>query len=1803
MKLFRQRVKYLFALSCIMLLLCALVCVAPLSFDGNNIAQSAVITSSDADTISTDILLSDYKTRVDGKVFNGDVLEQIYQKVAGKTSISDVKTVAGDTTLNNGSATAPTKMQSGLTQKQIRDNYNNGKNIIVKIDGREWIVTSLTSDSGGDAVLTLWAKEGVESCRWFENFNFEGRLYGSSYTRARLLNGTAYDGSKIKYMSASSVTDLVEYTRDPIDANAAPYQLSSFTLPTTVNGGKVDRSNGSITDFLVQPKDIAYQSYQRASQSLAQSGDGWIWYNCLNESYKTDVTGFYTDASVGHYQNYAQYGDWKNDYIWLPSLTELGSCDYVGATGSGKAFPGLWDTDNATRGSSNYYWIRTANYQYDTTNVYYNHPNGMFTWSQINGYEYLLLRPAMHLNLSKADAASVKELDPKDFSVDYDTVKKDVTSANWYNDKYKEFVTFSYFDKSGTTSVTPIDADEYTVKMNIKSQYQDSVKWKDGTTGTKNIKMTINPIKISCTFKPNDDPPTATAVGLLASQQNLADTLLKIKYRIDDDTGLEVEKPTQVGDYVMFVAVDKTVSKNYVLDKPYEEPINITKQLKSLPIFNESWYTYNADPNGQVYTISYNKDEMEVVKANPDDTSFDFDGNYTITVYDAGVYDKSLKVILKNKYNASDNSGLNIWSNTGNSDDQYLVFEMYKLNRTFEIQASGSVQTSGPVVIKGELGTNPSITVRYGQQRPLNNDEITYVIKATKGNITEILKTVTVKSKSPSSEKVELDISKLKAQGDWTLSIEEDVNNLNPNYNVMPLTTSVTLVLSRADNSQIIWCMYEGGEEIYSMDVKVGEKTETFDRTMTYSGDEFMFEVITPDGYSVDTSYGNGFTAGYKDNKFTNAGTYTTQVAIKKNGGTTEVYSLTWTIDKAYFDLSGVNWKDGGEVEYTGNDIEMVLEGLPAGLEATYGGNKKGSSVGNQGEVRVDSFALTGNAVGNYDIPDTSEWKINWQIIPAKISAGKPSDWGSLTYSRDGYSFDYYKLKDPKAEGVVEYEYYETDSTGKILDGATPITSLDDIEYSALMPKYYKALPKLIDSTSYQFNGVVIEDDLYSPFFIIGGGASQISVSIASNKIEYNGKPRSVKLVISGSGATLSDFELTYYKGELVTDENKLSGAPTDKGSYLVVITSKKDSVVLSGPTQYEFEIISATINKNWNKNAKPYVLYLKYGQIDGIEYEMIDSYGTSVEFNNLAAGNKYKIKARIKDNMQGNYSFTDGTYETDWEEFELRPEDMAYIQDPNDPNNTHYPQDENNEPNLPDDNPPSGVPSGEPSGNEPGGDGNGGFGSLEDILKNLGDIPLWQLITSVISIILIIVFLSKAASYESKRKKFNKKADKFDKVYAGVFLGLAMAGWTAIACTLIGLAVASLVIMIIARSRCNKAEENYEECLEEYQRNKADAEERKRDENMRMMLMGMMGGNNGQQGFAYAGQPPIGLEDMRGMINDAVANMLPGVQQYLPQQASTNDELMEKLLDKTSKNEETIQKLLTKIAEQPTEKVVEKVIAREVASATANDETIKRILDSQNQFVERSQKQDETIRQLMEKIVELSANQKTEPQVVEKIVEKVVEVPVEKIVEKEVVKEVPVEVEKIVEKEVKVEVPVEVEKIVEKEVVKEVKVEVPVEKVVEKIVEKEVKVVAPAKSKKEVAPRLTLDEAYALLSKQQQKYFDGLKQYALSKPNSKEKKSTYFIVFGQSSVNPLMKLTIKKDTVVALFKMEDEYLKDIKRDATSDGTKIKVKETEVIISDAQACKAAKNMIDLREDQIERYQDLLKEQRAMKNKK
>jgi uncharacterized repeat protein (TIGR02543 family) len=454
-------------------------------------------------------------------------------------------------------------------------------------------------------------------------------------------------------------------------------------------------------------------------------------------------------------------------------------------------------------------------------------------------------------------------------------------------------------------------------------------------------------------------------------------------------------------------------------------------------------------------------------------------------------------------------------------------------------------------------------------------------------------------------------------------------------------------------------------------------------------------------------------------------------------------------------------------------------------------------------------------------------------------------------------------------------------------------------------------------------------------------------------------------------------------------------------------------------------------------------------------------------------------------------------------------------------------------------------------------------FDSVGQMLKEW-----WQVIASGISIVLIIIFVAKTISYVGRKKEAKRTAEeKYKSYYAaatGLF-GLAMNIWTAIACVLMGLAVVTFAVMLVAKKQCKKAERELADSKEEYERNRAEAEARRRDEDMKMMFMHMMGGGNGGQGMPQGAfvQQGLGAEEMRGLISETVTALLPGMQQMLPQQASNNDELVNKLIEQN-------EKLMQKLAEQP-----ERVVEKEVIASNANDELVNRLIEQNERLMQDSAKNQEVMQALMQKLADQPAQQIVQPQIIEKIVEK--------------------PVEKIVEKEVRVEVPVEtvVEKVVEKPIV------ISTEAVGEAEKSKQVK--KTPTPKKAPSPRLTLEEAYAKLTKEQKKYFDGLREYAMSKDSKcKEKLSTYFTTIGPSTTNPFIKLTIKKGITVALFKMEDEYLKDIRRNASSDGTKMKIKETELPVGDKQAYDTAKDMVDLRVDQIDRYNDFLKEQRALR---
>ncbi|MDE6001141.1 MAG: hypothetical protein K2G96_02325, partial [Clostridia bacterium] len=120
-------------------------------------------TMSDANTIRLDELtLSDYATRQDGKVFNGAVLDKLYDALTGNysTTATSHKTIADvKNSLGSSRAYGDSGRQVQLDPyKDAKDLYdlNNNKNIVLDFGGDEWTVTFLTTDANGDLIATLW---------------------------------------------------------------------------------------------------------------------------------------------------------------------------------------------------------------------------------------------------------------------------------------------------------------------------------------------------------------------------------------------------------------------------------------------------------------------------------------------------------------------------------------------------------------------------------------------------------------------------------------------------------------------------------------------------------------------------------------------------------------------------------------------------------------------------------------------------------------------------------------------------------------------------------------------------------------------------------------------------------------------------------------------------------------------------------------------------------------------------------------------------------------------------------------------------------------------------------------------------------------------------------------------------------------------------------------------------------------------------------------------------------------------------------------------------------------------------------------------------------------------------------------------------------------------------------------------------------------------------------------------------------------------------------------------------------------
>lgn len=129
-----------------------------------------------------------------------------------------------------------------------------------------------------------------------------------------------------------------------------------------------------------------------------------------------------------------------------------------------------------------------------------------------------------------------------------------------------------------------------------------------------------------------------------------------------------------------------------------------------------------------------------------------------------------------------------------------------------------------------------------------------------------------------------------------------------------------------------------------------------------------------------------------------------------------------------------------------------------------------------------------------------------------------------------------------------------------------------------------------------------------------------------------------------------------------------------------------------------------------------------------------------------------------------------------------------------------------------------------------------------------------------------------------------------------------------------------------------------------------------------------------------------------------------------------------------------------------------------------------------------------------------------------------------------------------------------------------------------------------------------SLEEAFRALSREQKDFYERLRAYALEKTGTVANKTQSYesIKIGRKNI---VKFSIKRNTTVASFSLEHPLLKQYKKHSGEDeGDAIKIKPTEVFVSNVAAFKAAKDMIDIVVRQIEVEREEARKQRNSKKK-
>ncbi len=302
-----------------------------------------------------------------------------------------------------------------------------GRAVVVQLGNYQWQVVYLTrtNKTSGDRIATLLMvdNDGTSDYGYTENGTFGPEdfttgyptsMYGTSYIRAVTLNN---GGPYINITSDSyNPTSVIQSTQS---------SLHKYALYTVDAQG--------LTKYLVQPQNVWYQL-----QPQLLGDDNPRGYTLNNESLSTNITTGWR-ASTFTYQDREYYTQWGVDYLWLPSMSEIGT-----GNSSNTNYLGLWELSTTERASASTWWSRSGGYL--RANI-----AGFFYTSGANASDNAVynsegVRPALHLNID----ATVNSL-TNDITVESSNPSQGTVSGGGEYDA----------DYSGTTTITATPMNGY----------------------------------------------------------------------------------------------------------------------------------------------------------------------------------------------------------------------------------------------------------------------------------------------------------------------------------------------------------------------------------------------------------------------------------------------------------------------------------------------------------------------------------------------------------------------------------------------------------------------------------------------------------------------------------------------------------------------------------------------------------------------------------------------------------------------------------------------------------------------------------------------------------------------------------------------------------------------------------------------------------------------------------------------------------------------------------------------------------------------------------------------------------------------------------------------------------------------------------------------------------------------------------------------------------------------------------------------------------------------------------------------